>query len=651
MTINFGAASNGTTWRPEPTYRGTYSILSSCLITMTLCIWTAVHLNLPEHGKATRQTWRKLWWLTIGLFAPELVAWTAFEQYREARHLHRMMKAALGEEAPCSLMHSMRLWMSKVLAAADRKPASDPERITRGPIKHPRRHKWTMTHSHYASMGGFAFDTKLMQRDFLPEGRERLTLTTSGVLRLAEVTPHLLPDISVTQINDKSKANKLAKTVVVMQASWFSVQCVSRMALGLPLSLLELNTFAHALCALIAYLLWWNKPLDVEEPTRIEGPDMDLVCAGMCMRSTLGSTCLAADFVAPNQMVARLWFHDAGYLKQENNTNSAQFGLTEHLMTQEVPERPVYVEVGGGMKEISASAEVSEPTGHCLRLYMGQSLYGFGFRRGKCHQFSRKTAMTRRLRNQLDPTQCRSVPPGVGEHGIMALQRPFVTLSAADVLRLQLARKCYEQHLDFVYYPAYRNYHKIYEDSPGLSHTNWLNEYVTPRVQNWPRTRGSCRESDASFTIWSILVSLFFAGFAYGGLHILAWSPPVSSAKETIIWRISAISVIAVGATPLLGLATLILYLLVIEALEETSFSQWLKERRRLRWINIVGEFIQLACGIIVGIPILLSIGLCPLLYAFSRVYLVAECIISIPHLPDGVFETVSWSQYFPHVA
>ena len=33
-------------WRPEPKYRGTYSILSSYLITMALCVWSAVHLNL-----------------------------------------------------------------------------------------------------------------------------------------------------------------------------------------------------------------------------------------------------------------------------------------------------------------------------------------------------------------------------------------------------------------------------------------------------------------------------------------------------------------------------------------------------------------------------------------------------------------------------
>ena len=38
----------------------------------------------------------------------------------------------------------------------------------------------------------------------------------------------------------------------------------------MPLSLLELNTFGHAVCALLIYLLWWEKPFEVEFPTMIE---------------------------------------------------------------------------------------------------------------------------------------------------------------------------------------------------------------------------------------------------------------------------------------------------------------------------------------------------------------------------------------------
>jgi hypothetical protein len=60
-------------WKPELLVRGTFSILSSSLLTMILCIWTAVHLNIPEHDKANAQIWRKLRWMTIALFAPEWV--------------------------------------------------------------------------------------------------------------------------------------------------------------------------------------------------------------------------------------------------------------------------------------------------------------------------------------------------------------------------------------------------------------------------------------------------------------------------------------------------------------------------------------------------------------------------------------------------
>ncbi|KAH8701321.1 hypothetical protein GQ44DRAFT_55400 [Phaeosphaeriaceae sp. PMI808] len=61
-----------TLWHPEPKTRGTYSILSSCLITVGLCVWTALHLNIPEYG-SSKQMWRKIGWLSVGLLAPELV--------------------------------------------------------------------------------------------------------------------------------------------------------------------------------------------------------------------------------------------------------------------------------------------------------------------------------------------------------------------------------------------------------------------------------------------------------------------------------------------------------------------------------------------------------------------------------------------------
>ncbi|PMD12836.1 hypothetical protein NA56DRAFT_453094 [Hyaloscypha hepaticicola] len=75
MFSPYGAASDNPTasWHPEPTFRGTYSILSTCIVTLGLCVWTSLHLNIPAYGKASQQWRKKLVWLVVGLFAPELV--------------------------------------------------------------------------------------------------------------------------------------------------------------------------------------------------------------------------------------------------------------------------------------------------------------------------------------------------------------------------------------------------------------------------------------------------------------------------------------------------------------------------------------------------------------------------------------------------
>jgi hypothetical protein len=75
-------------WHPEPRGRGTFNILSSCLTTMLLCVWTAVHLNIPDRDGGKRQKFlRKPGWLLMALLAPGIVAWNAWEQRKVAREL------------------------------------------------------------------------------------------------------------------------------------------------------------------------------------------------------------------------------------------------------------------------------------------------------------------------------------------------------------------------------------------------------------------------------------------------------------------------------------------------------------------------------------------------------------------------------------
>jgi hypothetical protein len=108
---------------------------------------------------------------------------------------------------------------------------------------------------------------------WLPNGKDTATLSPCGVRIIARCAHRFLPNISKEHIQDKSKADPLVKTIVCLQATWFCIQCIGRFASGLPLSLLELNTLAHALCTLLIYLLWWDKPFDIEEPTAFGSPE------------------------------------------------------------------------------------------------------------------------------------------------------------------------------------------------------------------------------------------------------------------------------------------------------------------------------------------------------------------------------------------
>jgi hypothetical protein len=67
-------------WKPPPNTRGTYSIISSCILVWGLCMWSAIHLNIPSKSWAKRQWVEKCEWLFWGMLYPEAVAYQALQQ-------------------------------------------------------------------------------------------------------------------------------------------------------------------------------------------------------------------------------------------------------------------------------------------------------------------------------------------------------------------------------------------------------------------------------------------------------------------------------------------------------------------------------------------------------------------------------------------
>ena len=73
-------------WVISATTRGTSDILWSCIVTLTACVYNALHLNVPPENERKRGFyWRKVKWVAIALFAPEIVLYCALTQFLEAR--------------------------------------------------------------------------------------------------------------------------------------------------------------------------------------------------------------------------------------------------------------------------------------------------------------------------------------------------------------------------------------------------------------------------------------------------------------------------------------------------------------------------------------------------------------------------------------
>ncbi|OTA61921.1 hypothetical protein K449DRAFT_444874 [Hypoxylon sp. EC38] len=172
----------------DPNGRGTATLALSSLLTLVLCVWSALHLNVPRRNQTRIQEfWLNVRWIVTGIYAPELVVFTAWRQWCSARLLQQLVEQSLRDSKSSSR-----------------------------PAKYPT--KWTMAHSFFACTGGFAFELASLGRVILNEADpvtdrpQRLTLTARGMAVLAKCGQ--LASIRKEDIEDKSKANNLAKATV-----------------------------------------------------------------------------------------------------------------------------------------------------------------------------------------------------------------------------------------------------------------------------------------------------------------------------------------------------------------------------------------------------------------------------------------------------
>jgi hypothetical protein len=87
--MNATSASHHVGWVPESSNdRGTRSLLYGCLFTLFICSWSAVHLNVPGPDDTAFSFFlRKVKWMGVAIFCPEVITTSAWSDWRNARRL------------------------------------------------------------------------------------------------------------------------------------------------------------------------------------------------------------------------------------------------------------------------------------------------------------------------------------------------------------------------------------------------------------------------------------------------------------------------------------------------------------------------------------------------------------------------------------
>lgn len=207
---------------PEPNAgRGTVGILWQCLTTIFLCVYTCLHLNIPPRPLSkARQIRRFLTWTAIGLLIPEFMCFKAIMESINARKLSKHLKAhKLGsistKQAHFFLWGGLRIQHDGQL------------------LKNQKLGDW------------------ILSTDFEDENSKEF------LHFLLERVP------SDAIIDDRSKADALAKVLSCSQALWVAVQIIGRLQQRLDISLLEVVSAAYVVLAIVAYLAWFSKPYGI----------------------------------------------------------------------------------------------------------------------------------------------------------------------------------------------------------------------------------------------------------------------------------------------------------------------------------------------------------------------------------------------------
>ncbi|KAG1725374.1 hypothetical protein EDB19DRAFT_1833797 [Suillus lakei] len=225
-----------------------WSIVSSCMLTLFACVYSAIHPNSPgPKDSRFRILVQRLGIMITALLAPELIVTWAMRQWLSAREITRQFETSYSNDlqpwrepdnTPRGFLVVLRECAQSVPMFLWHFPGALAKSVKAYFSEQSEDYTWTQTHSFFLLMGGFIlYDADGNVGDYH-------TLQPDEVLWLIRGGYIVAPTLTANQINDQSKGNFISKGLIILQ--------------------LEAGTLAFAVLNFLTYAVWWNKPLDVQ---------------------------------------------------------------------------------------------------------------------------------------------------------------------------------------------------------------------------------------------------------------------------------------------------------------------------------------------------------------------------------------------------
>jgi len=208
------------------------------------------------HDGAIRKLLRSCKWMVVTIFFPEFILVHAFFELIMAVQATELVKERTRRKV------AEYPWLIKILALQNqaRNPQQEQDnKDNEGPHNNLQEPEWTLTHSHFANMGGLYYE----------EANTRFPLTASQYAQEPDL--YILPMIREEDIKDKGKQDFFAKGLAVLQILQLVLSLIVRASRRLPFSQLEMLTLAFAVCGMGTYVAYWYKPQGVGVPITVTG--------------------------------------------------------------------------------------------------------------------------------------------------------------------------------------------------------------------------------------------------------------------------------------------------------------------------------------------------------------------------------------------